>query len=215
MTLTECHSISVETRLVHARQGRPAGPQFLCFRQQERQRVLSRPSALRIVSSSDESNRSSTGSFAIPLKRRGPVDKPCFWCSGTNSTVCSTCGGIGNVPQITGQSRNVISLQHVINSKWTAMERTLGWRHFHCIQKMKIKTTTFVLLVATCDENAKLWVHIDMLKSKSLWAPGWLQKSELHALLSEKNACNVCETCQGTGAVQCRYCHSNTPIQLF
>ena len=198
---------------MHARQGRP-GPQFP-FRQQERQRVLSRLYCVRVIGSSDDFNLPPPGSFAIPLKRRGPVDKPCFWCSGTSTTVCSTCGAVGSVPQVSGQSRNVISLQHVINSKWTAMERTFGWRHFHCIQKVKIQSTTFVLLVATCDENAKLWVHIDILKSKSLWAPGWLQKSELHALLSEKNASNVCETCQGTGATQCTYCHSNTPIQLF
>jgi len=44
-------------------------------------------------------------------------------------------------------------------SKWTAMERTFGWRHFRCVQKRGQGKATLVLLQATCDDSTQLWVR--------------------------------------------------------
>ena len=49
------------------------------------------------------------------------------------------------------------------DSKWTAMEETLGWRHFRVTQKRKVASAsggsglTFLLMTASCDESAKVW----------------------------------------------------------
>jgi hypothetical protein len=40
------------------------------------------------------------------------------------------------------------------------METTLGWRHFRCIQVRKAGPgATFLLLQASCDASAQLWVN--------------------------------------------------------
>ncbi|KAL6762399.1 hypothetical protein V8C86DRAFT_1759659, partial [Haematococcus lacustris] len=63
----------------------------------------------------------------------------------------------------------------------TAMQSTLGWRHFRVMQQRKGGRTTlvFVLMQASCDATAQLWVNRDSLKDRSCWAAGWLQMDEL------------------------------------
>ncbi len=44
------------------------------------------------------------------------------------------------------------------DSKWTAMQRTFGWRHFRVGQKLKQEKETLVLMVSTCDPETRFWV---------------------------------------------------------
>ena len=64
------------------------------------------------------------------------------------------------------QKKNPINMSRIIGSKWTAMERTFGWRHFHATQKRKEGKSTYVLLVSTCDEKTQFWVMMRPLNSK-------------------------------------------------
>lgn len=43
-------------------------------------------------------------------------------------------------------------------SKWTAMERTFGWRHYSVLQKRGQGRETLVLMVSTCDSSTQFWV---------------------------------------------------------
>ena len=43
-------------------------------------------------------------------------------------------------------------------SKWTAREPTLGWRHFTVIDRKTTDVATYALLEATCEPEATLWV---------------------------------------------------------
>lgn len=70
------------------------------------------------------------------------------------------------------------------DSKWTAMESTLGWRHFRVtgVRKSKPppgKGQVFVRLQASCDPAAQLWVNAQVLRDRGRFAAGWLQMSEL------------------------------------
>ena len=179
---------------------------------------------------------SRTGSFAIPLqRRRGPGR--CAYCETTRKLPCRECGGSGvvddaNEPSSSyhGARMNPVDVNRILHSKWTAMERTCGWRHFHVIQTMNLfvtpevdtnkterekkkkkKKTVYVLLVATCDDQVKLWCPIGMLKCRDMWAAGWLQKSELQSLLQsrQKPVTIPCDTCDGRGTVPCMFCSGN------
>jgi len=94
-------------------------------------------------------------------------------------------------------------MSKILGSKWTTMERTFGWRHFRAVQKKREGSATYVLLVATCDEQTQFWVDAKNLKDRSLFAAGWLQKSELSSL--EQSGAG-CRACSGTGAAPCPVC---------
>lgn len=157
----------------------------------------------------------SSSSFSIPLRRRTSEPGSCFWCQGSELMPCRDCGGKGYTRNKNHHRNNPVNIQLIVGSKWTAMERVFGWRHFECKQKMKIAKRTYLLLVATCDDSARVWVHSDILKSRDVWAAGWLQKSELIRLLEGNDDSHVCQTCQGSQHVPCRYCSlEQTPIEL-
>lgn len=129
----------------------------------------------------------------------------CGRCQGTSLVPCSVCSGSGRLPAGGYHARNPIASARIVNSAWTAMERTLGWRHFRVTQKRKQGKDTFVLMVATCDENVQLWVNIKNLKDRAAWAAGWLQKAELRALEGQAAGAE-CKGCKGTGNVACPLC---------
>jgi tryptophan-rich hypothetical protein len=99
---------------------------------------------------------------------------------------------------------NHVDTARLIGSKWTAMERTFGWRHFHATQKRKNGRDTFVLLVATCDSSAQLWVNVKNLKDRGAWAAGWLQKAELRGMGAQIGP--QCKVCNGKRVTPCRLC---------
>lgn len=167
-------------------------------------------------------------SFAIPLQRRRGQGT-CAYCDNTTRIPCRECHGSGLVAPMNPQ-KNSVNVNRIINSTWTAMERTCGWRHFHVTQTMhlmhrtessathtkkKKKKNVYVLLVATCDDTVRLWCPIDILQCRDVWAPGWLQKSELQSLIqSRRTATTSCETCHGDGSITCTFCSGNAIIDL-
>ena len=228
----------------------------------------STPSASASASSSSSS---SSSSFAIPLRRktRSPEESPCFWCNGTATQTCPDCHGTGTAQkhnQKNHHAKNHVNVTRVVGTKWTALDRTFGWRHFECKEVHVVKPTTSVtgkghaneneraqtattktaertkssdqnrpqpkpkpkpkstkkrtycLLEATCDPTARLWVEIEILKSRRVWSAGWLQKESLQQLLAELElegtGGDPCQRCHGERTAPCRYCTVAEPISL-
>lgn len=83
------------------------------------------------------------------------------------------------------------------------MARTLGWRHFTAVERRRQGKDSYVLMVATCDEDTKLWVNIKTLRERSQWASGWLQKRDL---VAGDDGGATCRECSGRGVVPCVLC---------
>ncbi len=62
---------------------------------------------------------------------------------------------------------------HLLGSKWTAHQKTEGWRHFQVTNRKQEGQWVFAELVASCDPTVRLWVNAKQLKNRSLWQPGW------------------------------------------
>ncbi|PZO59310.1 MAG: TIGR02450 family Trp-rich protein [Phormidesmis priestleyi] len=73
------------------------------------------------------------------------------------------------------------TLPHLLGSKWTAQQKTLGWRHFQVVNRKKQGKWVFAELVATCDPNVRFWLNAKTLKNRSLWASGWQTLSEINS----------------------------------
>ena len=67
---------------------------------------------------------------------------------------------------------------HLLGSKWTARERTFGWRHFQVVGRKNESALVFAELVAACDESVRFWINAQVLKDRQLWQPGWKSLSE-------------------------------------
>eukprot|EP00192_Tetraselmis_astigmatica_P018616 CAMPEP_0117682942 /NCGR_PEP_ID=MMETSP0804-20121206/20030_1 /TAXON_ID=1074897 /ORGANISM="Tetraselmis astigmatica, Strain CCMP880" /LENGTH=245 /DNA_ID=CAMNT_0005493291 /DNA_START=94 /DNA_END=831 /DNA_ORIENTATION=- len=104
------------------------------------------------------------------------------------------------------QKKNPVNMNRLIGSKWTAMERTFGWRHFRATQNRKEGKCSYVLLVATCDEATQFWVDVQNLKDREKFASGWLQKVELQNITAGGAECR---TCSATGKVTCPLCQQS------
>jgi len=68
---------------------------------------------------------------------------------------------------------------YLLGSKWTACQRTLGWRHFQVINRKNQGEWVFAEMVASCDKNARFWVNAQQLKDRNLWTPGWKTIEEM------------------------------------
>jgi tryptophan-rich hypothetical protein len=73
-------------------------------------------------------------------------------------------------------------------------------------QRRKEGKESFVLMVATCDGNAKLWLNMANLKDRSRWAAGWLQRTDMAALQGGGGTGAECKACRGAGIVPCPLC---------
>ena len=93
---------------------------------------------------------------------------PCRRCRGTgtppkggyhqhNPVKLDTIVGRRDVTDGTGTGIYDVSVY--VESKWTAMEKTFGWRHFQVIDKTKNAEQTYLLLTATCDNATQFWVN--------------------------------------------------------
>lgn len=74
---------------------------------------------------------------------------------------------------------------HLLDSKWTAQQQTLGWRHFQVVSRKNQGMWVFAELVASCDDQARVWVNAQLLKDRRLWLPGWRSLAELQAASPE------------------------------
>lgn len=103
-------------------------------------------------------------------------------------------------------------MTRIVGSKWTALEDTLGWRHFTVVQLRKAgqapgQPTVFVLMQASCDSSAQLWVNAQNLRDRSNWAAGWLQRAEMidpEGVMRGTQA--ECKVCAGLGRRPCPAC---------
>ncbi len=68
---------------------------------------------------------------------------------------------------------------YLLSSKWTACQRTLGWRHFQVINRKNEGEWVFAEMVASCDQNARFWINAKQLKDPNLWSPGWKTLAEI------------------------------------
>lgn len=103
-------------------------------------------------------------------------------------------------------------------SKWTAMTPTLGWRHFRIIAVRRVSkeprhnSSSFLLLQASCDSSAQLWVNAATVRNRACWAAGWLQLSELSGETADGMQASVtssghtCHLCAGVGFRACPAC---------
>lgn len=62
---------------------------------------------------------------------------------------------------------------HLIGSKWTARQKTLGWRHFRVVNRKNQDGLVFAELVAACDPDVRFWINAKGLKNRHLWTAGW------------------------------------------
>ncbi|MEO0456101.1 MAG: TIGR02450 family Trp-rich protein [Cyanobacteria bacterium P01_A01_bin.114] len=70
---------------------------------------------------------------------------------------------------------------HLVGSKWTARQKTMGWRHFQVVNRKKQGEWVFAELVAACDPKARLWMNAQLLKNNRLWSAGWQTLNKIAA----------------------------------
>ncbi|KAG2435609.1 hypothetical protein HYH02_011900 [Chlamydomonas schloesseri] len=105
-------------------------------------------------------------------------------------------------------------MTRIVGSKWTAMQETMGWRHFRVIQCRKGSGAgmAFVQLQASCDPATQLWMNASNLKDRDLWAAGWLQKSQMEDPAGAAAAGVTCRACSGSGSTPCPVCDATGAV---
>ncbi len=68
---------------------------------------------------------------------------------------------------------------HLLGSKWTACQKTFGWRHFQVVNRKNQGAWVYAELVSSCDRSVRFWVNAKTLKDRSQWHPGWTPLNEL------------------------------------
>jgi tryptophan-rich hypothetical protein len=68
---------------------------------------------------------------------------------------------------------------HLLGSKWTAMQKTEGWRHFQVVNRKNQGQWVFAELVAACDPTVRFWMNARQLKNSELWKAGWQPLSQM------------------------------------
>jgi tryptophan-rich hypothetical protein len=68
---------------------------------------------------------------------------------------------------------------HLVGSKWTALQKTEGWRHFQVVNRKNQGAWVFAELVASCDASVRFWINAKQLKNRNLWQAGWQSLQEL------------------------------------
>ena len=69
---------------------------------------------------------------------------------------------------------------HLLGSKWTAVQKTWGWRHFQIVNRKNQGKWVFAEMVASCDPKTRFWINAKQLKDDSLWHPGWKALGEIN-----------------------------------
>ena len=68
---------------------------------------------------------------------------------------------------------------YLVGSKWTALQKTWGWRHFQVVNRKNQEKWVFAEMVASCDPQTRFWLNASQLKDDSLWLPGWKTLQEI------------------------------------
>ncbi|KAI5072390.1 hypothetical protein GOP47_0012496 [Adiantum capillus-veneris] len=141
-------------------------------------------------------------SFVKPLTTIYPL-APCRFCRGEGTLTCEDCGGKGLLGKGGYHAKNRVDIPRIVGSKWTAMEKTFGWRHFEVACKQKGGRDWFLELVATCDPETRFWLNAKNLKDREMWSMGWLQKEHIFAAQENRT---TCKACKGAGRLSCNAC---------
>ncbi|KAG0579906.1 hypothetical protein M758_4G134800 [Ceratodon purpureus] len=133
---------------------------------------------------------------------------PCRLCQGSGEMKCDVCDGQGTLARGGFHKRNPVAIARIVGSKWTAMETTFGWRHFHVHSKRRGPGKDWFLeMVSTCDETTRFWLNAKILKDRERWAAGWLQKEELLGMQGAGDAmATICKACKGCRTKPCLMC---------
>lgn len=70
---------------------------------------------------------------------------------------------------------------YLVGSKWTAKQKTWGWRHFQVVNRKNEGGIVFAEMVASCDPNVRFWLNAKALKDASMWQAGWKSLQEQQA----------------------------------
>lgn len=70
---------------------------------------------------------------------------------------------------------------HLLGSKWTATQKTWGWRHFQVVNRRNEGKWVFAELVSSCDPSTRFWLNAKQLKDKEMWEAGWKTLEEMNA----------------------------------
>jgi tryptophan-rich hypothetical protein len=62
---------------------------------------------------------------------------------------------------------------HLLGSKWTAKQKTWGWKHFQVINRKNEGKWVFAEMIASCNDSVRFWINAKQLKDRDLWSPGW------------------------------------------
>ncbi|XWK88714.1 MAG: TIGR02450 family Trp-rich protein [Phormidium sp.] len=68
---------------------------------------------------------------------------------------------------------------HLVGSKWTALQKTWGWRHFQVVNRKNQGEWVFAEMVASCDPNVRFWINAKALKDRTMWQAGWQTLQEI------------------------------------
>ena len=76
----------------------------------------------------------------------------------------------------------------LVGSKWTAKQKTWGWRHFQVVSRKSQGKWVFAEMVASCDPQTRFWLNADQLKDPSLWQSGWKTLAEINQTEENKDS---------------------------
>ena len=70
---------------------------------------------------------------------------------------------------------------YLLGSKWTAAQKTWGWRHFEAVNRKHLGRLVFAEMVSSCDPAVRFWIDARSLKNREQWNPGWQTLAEMGA----------------------------------
>lgn len=74
---------------------------------------------------------------------------------------------------------------YLLGSKWTARQKTWGWRHFKVANRKNNNQLVFAEMVASCDPKIRFWINARQLKNDNLWLAGWQTLAEMNQFKDE------------------------------
>lgn len=80
---------------------------------------------------------------------------------------------------------------YLLGSKWTARQKTWGWRHFQVVDRQDRGKWVFAEMVASCDPQTRFWLNAAQLKDESLWLAGWKSLQEIEHLETDTSDRNI------------------------
>lgn len=93
---------------------------------------------------------------------------------------------------------------YLVGSRWTAVQKMWGWRHFQVVNRKNEGKFVFAEMVAACDASVRFWINAKSLKDRSQWQSGWqsLQEQE------QSGNCGSDEPPEGTPVIV------DTPLEV-